>query len=560
MPEEINRVLTDHISTLELNKTGIHSKYGGRLSSVINVEGKNTLPTKAGISGNVGLLASQATLSVPIGKKQGVYLSGRKTYMNFLIGPILDDKIENANYDFYDTNITWIGEFSANNKITVNAFFGSDKLQLSEDELYLDGKLNWSNRSLALQWDTKVNGKNFSQQVYGSKYENKLNVSQAEIGIRLSSSIQDIGYRNSYAFSIAKIPMEAGMQYAHHEITPQMYNMRNMEQIYFSETPPVQNAHEGGLYLHSSIPLTSQLNAEFGVRYNLFYQEKFFHSLDPRIMLRYYPASQIALRLSYDRQHQYMNLLSPSSVGIPTDFWVAVSNYIPPQSGDQFSAGYAQSFFNSELELSAEIYYRNMNNLTEYSQNFLNGQNNSYTESILTGSGKAYGLELMLKKNSGKLNGWISYALGRSERNFSEINNGKTFPARFDRRHDLSVVGIYTFNRRWDVSAVYAFATGGAYTLPSSWYLINNTPVKEYGDYNAARMPNYNRMDLSVNYWFKKDRNGINFSIYNLFMVKNPIYVFLNVKRNEKTEQMEIQVKQKTLYRIVPSVSWRFKF
>ncbi len=375
---------SDHISTLELNKTGIHSKYGGRLSSVINVEGKNTLPTKAGISGNVGLLASQATLSVPIGKKQGVYLSGRKTYMNFLIGPILDDKIENANYDFYDTNITWIGEFSANNKITVNAFFGSDKLQLSEDELYLDGKLNWSNRSLALQWDTKVNGKNFSQQVYGSKYENKLNVSQAEIGIRLSSSIQDIGYRNSYAFSIAKIPMEAGMQYAHHEITPQMYNMRNMEQIYFSETPPVQNAHEGGLYLHSSIPLTSQLNAEFGVRYNLFYQEKFFHSLDPRIMLRYYPASQIALRLSYDRQHQYMNLLSPSSVGIPTDFWVAVSNYIPPQSGDQFSAGYTQSFFNSKLEFSAEIYYRNMNNLTEYAQNFLNRQNNSYAENILT--------------------------------------------------------------------------------------------------------------------------------------------------------------------------------
>ena len=551
---------SDHISMLELNKTGIHAKYGGRLSSVIRVEGKNTLPAKAGISGNIGLLASQATVSIPIGKKQGLFLSGRKTYIDFLLKPVLKNQIENAGYDFYDTNVTWIGEFSANNKITVNAFFGDDKLQLSERELYLEGKLNWSNQALSLQWDTKINNQNFSQQVYGSAYKNRLNISQAEIGLRLSSSIQDIGYRNNYTFSIAKIPIDVGLQYAHHEITPQIYNMWNMEQTYFSETPAVQHAHDGGLYIHSAIPLASRLRAELGLRYNLFYQETFFHNLDPRVMLRYWATNEIALRLSYDRQHQYINLLSPSSIGIPTDFWVAVSGDIPPQSGDQFSAGYAQSFPNANLELSAEIYYRHMNNLTEYSQNFLNGQNGSYAENILLGNGKAYGLEVMLKKNSGKLNGWISYALGRSERNFDEINNGKTFPARFDRRHDLSIVGSYTFNRKWDISAIYAFATGGAYTLPSSWYLINNTPVKEYGDYNAARMPNYNRMDLSVNYWFKKGRNGINFSIYNLFMVRNPIYVFLHVEKNENSGQMEVQVKEKTLYRIVPSISWRFKF
>ena len=559
---------SDHTSALVLNKTGIHAKYGGRLSSVISVEGKNTLPAEASISGNVGILASQATLAIPIGKKQGLYLSGRKTYINLFLEPILDatvnrksaHKVEDLNYDFYDTNITWIGEVSAKDKIIVNAFFGNDELYINESELYLNGKLNWSNRLFALQWDTKANNRDLSQQIYGSAYKNKLNLSQTEMSMYLSSAIQDIGYQNSYTFSIANIPMEVGMQYAYYEITPPRYSMTNMAQTFYSETPPIQQAHGSGFYAHSIIPFASQLRAELGLRYNLFYQNKFFHSLDPRVTLRYWLQSEVCFRLSYDRQHQYVNLMSPSSIGIPTDFWLAVSKDIPPQSGDQFSVGYTQAFPNANFDLSAEIYYRKMNNLTEYSQNFLNGLNGSYIENILLGSGKAYGLEAMLKKSFGKLNGWISYALGRSERNFSEINNGRTFPARFDRRHDLSVISTYTFNRRWDISTIYAFATGGAYTLPSSWYLINNTPVKEYGDYNAARMPNYSRMDLSVNYWFKRDRNGINFSVYNLLMTNNPIYVFLSVSKNEDTGEMEVRVRQKRLYSIVPSISWRFRF
>jgi hypothetical protein len=559
---------SDHISTVGLNKTGIHAKYGGRLSSVIHVESKSVLPDRTSFTGNVGVLASQATLAIPVGERFGLYLSGRKTYLNLFLQPALDatvnnkntGNIEGAGYDFYDTNITLVGELSDKNKIIVNAFLGSDDLQITEKELYLSGKLDWSNRMLSLQWDTRVNDQPFSQQIYGSAYKNKLNITQTETSLYLSSAIQDAGYQNSYTFSIAGIPVEAGMQYTFHEITPQVYSMTNMGQELYTETSFVQKAHDAGLYIHSSIPLASRLRAELGLRYNIFYHDKLFCNLDPRIVLRYWTLNQLSLRFAYSRQHQYLNLLTPSSIGIPTDFWIAVSDDIPPQSGDEFSAGYSQSFFNADFDVSAEIYYRNMNNLTEYSQNFLNGQGDSYINNVLLGRGRAYGLEVMLKKNRGKLTGWISYALGRSERNFDEINNGKTFPARFDRRHDLSVVGAYTINSKWDVSSVYAFATGGAYTLPSSWYLINNSPVREYGDYNAARMPNYNRMDLSVNYWFKRDRNGINFSVYNLFMVKNPIYVFLSVGKDEETGEMAIRIRQRTLYRIVPSISWRFRF
>ena len=558
----------DHVSSLELSKSAIPPRYGGRLSSVISVEPKNTLPNATSITGNVGLLASQATLALPLGDKFGLYLSGRKMYLNLFLQPLLDatinkgsaNEVEGIGYDFYDTNITLIGELSDKDKVTVNAFFGNDKLQISEKQLYIDGGLEWTNRLLALQWDRKINQQTFSQQIYGSSYKNKLNINQAAVGISLSSAVQDIGYQNNYKFFIDRVPIDIGTQYAFHEITPQIYNMTNMGQLYNAQTALTQKAHSGGLFARASIPISKQMRTELGLRYNIFYQDKIFQSIDPRVSLRYWHGSQSSFRLSYSRMHQYMNLLTPSSVGIPTDFWIAASETVPPQSGNEFSFGYGQTFPKINLDVTAEIYYRNMNNLPEYSQNFLNKQDGSFSDEILFGRGKAYGVEFMAKKNFRKFSGWVSYTLGRSERNFDGINNGRPFPARFDRRHDLSAVGAYTFNNRWDMSVVYSFATGAAYTLPSSWYFINNTPVKEYGDFNNARMPNYNRTDLSVNYWFKKDRNGINLSIYNLFMIGNPIYVFLDVIEHKETGNMHIQAKRRRLYNIIPSISWRFKF
>ena len=558
----------DHVSSLEMYKSGINARYGGRLSSVVSVEPENSLPEKTGIAGSLGLLASQATLALPLGEKFGLYLSGRKMYLNLFLQPMLDATVnrsaahrtEGIGYDFYDTNITLTGNISDKDKVIANAFFGKDNLEIAEKDLRLDGGLNWKNQLFSLQWDRKINSQTFSQQIYSSRYDNTLELKQADTGIFLSSSIQDVGYQNSYKFFVSHIPIDIGLQYAFHEMTPQVYNMTNAGQFDLRQNSRTQNAHDGALFAQVSYPFSQKLRAELGLRYNIFYQNKFFQSLNPRFLLRYYSSSQTAFRLSYSRMQQYMNMLSPSSVGIPTDFWIAACDRVPPQSGNEFSFGYAQTFPTIEFEITAEIYYRNMNNVTEYSQNFLNEETNPYIDEILFGRGRAYGVEMMLKKGYRKFNGWVSYALGRSERNFDAINNGSTFPARFDRRHDLSAVGVYSFNDRWDISVVYSFATGAAYTLPSSWYFINNTPVKEFGDYNNARMPNYNRTDLSVNYWFKKDRNGINLSIYNLFMIGNPIYVFLDVVEQKDSGKLHIQPKRKRLYNIVPTISWRFKF
>ncbi len=557
----------DHISSLELSKTGINAQYGGRLSSVITVKSKYNLPEKISIKGNVGLLSSQATLKLPLGKKFGLYLSGRKTYIELLMQPVLDatvnnnakNKVENTEYNFYDTNLTLVGELSEKDRLTINAFFGKDNFNISDNDLLLNGILKWKNSALSAQWDTRIKSNKFSQQLLFSDYNNQLETSQAQMEFNLRSKIQDAGYKNKYSFFMKDIPFDAGLEYTHHKIAPQNYTINNAGQVYNTNNPETQNAHDAALFLSSKLRLSQRLSMDLGLRYNLFINKKTFNSLNPRISAFYILKDNMSIRAAYSRQNQYINLLTPSSVGIPTDMWIAASNDIIPQSGDEISAGYFQSFLNEAFEFSSEIYYRKMRNVTEYNQNFTGNYNNSFIDNIRNGNGRAYGIEFILKKNYGKLTGWISYTLGHSERTFDAINQGKTFPAKFDRRHDVSCVGAYTFNEHWDASVVYSFATGNAYTLPSSWYFINNTPVKEYGAYNGARMPDYNRTDFSINYWFKKD-NGINFSLYNAFMVNNPVYIFMNVKQNDETGKIGVSIKEKKLYTIIPSISWRFKW
>ena len=558
---------SDQISSLELNKSGINARFGGRLSSVIDVKTKDVLPEEVAVKGNVGLLSSQATLQLPIGKKFGLYLSGRKTYMELLMQPLLnatvnhhaENKIENTNYNFYDTNITLIGALSQNNQITIDAFFGKDNFNIIDNNFLLNGLSKWGNYSLSARWDTRMGKSQFSQLIYTSGYRNNLSFNQAEMEVELMSKIQDAGYKNKFLLRLNNILIEVGLQYAFHKIKPQTYDMVNAGQKYNPVDSSGINAHDAGLYLSTTIPFTPRLTAEAGLRYNLFVGDKSFNSVDPRMALYYRIGETDVLRAAYNRQNQYLSLLTPSNIGIPTDFWISASKDISPQSGNEFSVGYFRSFLQDAFDVSAEIFYRNMNHVTEYSQNFIAQHINSYADNVLTGNGRAYGLEVIMKKNYDRFTGWISYTLGRSERKFDKINEGKIFPARFDRRHDLSLVSSYTINNRWDVSVVYVYATGNAYTLPSSWYFINNAPVKEYGDYNSARMPDYNRMDLSVNYWYKKD-NGINFSIYNVFMVNNPVYIFLNVEQDKETGNIKLDVKQNKLYTIIPSISWKFKF
>ena len=381
------------------------------------------------------------------------------------------------------------------------------------------------------------------------------------------SEISHIGYDNKLKYKIGKLNFESGVQYKYYYLFPQEFEMRQSDLNYPDVSYGKNAAHYLSVFTSATLNFVPRLTLEPGIRYNFFYSEiaktnksKDFHSVDFRLFGKFQVGKNQSIRATYSYNNQYVSKLFPSSTGLPTDFWVAASSEIKPLSGNEVSLGYYQSFLNGILEISSDAYFRTMKNVVEYNQNFIDNDNTVFTEKILFGKGRAYGIEFMLKANYRKFSGWLSYSLGRSERKFGEINNGEFFPARHDRTHDLSVTGTYVLNRKWDFSLTQVYATGNAYTAPTSWYFIGNTPVKEYGKYNAQRLPHYNRTDIGVNFWYKKD-NGINLSIYNVFVVHNPLYVSLRINEVEDEKgRIVVSMKKHVLFTIMPSISWRFKF
>lgn len=590
---------TGHIGHFRLYKSSMDAAFGGRLSSLIEVESPNRIPEKTTVSGDIGIIASQFTFSTPVNKKSALYLSGRTTYIGLLLKGFIRATSHGKNqnmpfdYDFRDGNLTYAYCPRQQDKIILNAYWGGDKLKISEEDYELNGSISWSNLATSLQWQHRFT--DFCQlknSVYYSRYYNRLKATQSSLSLRLPSSIQDFGYKNQIVFPLMGMALKAGLNYTFHVIDPQSPQLITGDANRGQSTQQTYYTHEAAVFISDKIRLTPSLTATLGFRYALnvqtgpynqmTYNERGevtdsvhygagrkvagFHSAEPRIALNYTFTETSRLEVSYNRQKQFINLVSISGVGLPTDFWVPASKNIPPQSSDNFSTGYFRSMDNNGYELSVEAYYKRLHRQMEFKSALFDLFNQQYIleESIHYGKGKAYGAELMFKKNSGKLTGWISYTLGWSKRNFPAIEANRTFSAKHDRRHDLSITSCYEFNKKWDFSAVFVYATGNAYTMPKGIYMMGNNIVKEYGHYNGSRMPAYHRLDISANYWFFKHKNresGLNFSIYNVYKHQNPVYIFIVAKPGKQgNNQIFINRKEKRLYDIIPSISWTFRF
>ncbi|WP_428230082.1 TonB-dependent receptor [Flavobacterium sp.] len=561
---------TDHIKEVEFDKSSSNAKYGGRLSSTTLLIPNTKIPSELGIQGNVGILASQLTFTVPLNNKTGFYISGRKTYIDEIVAPLLrssskNNDVQDMKYGFSDGNLTFISQISKNNLLSVDAFISGDKLKIKDNNLALKTDLKWSNFTISPTLITTVSPKlSMSNAIYFSKYSNELNMEQATIEFGVSSYVKDFGFNNAFRYQIKNIAVESGLQYVHHNLQPQKVNIENLTDNNASQNNII-NADEVAVFATIKPKITDRLNVELGLRINYYTSgsnDSYLH-FQPRVLFNYITNEKYSFYGSYNRQYQYLSLITTSSVGIPTDFWIASSDGIKPQSSDEFSIGSNQNI-SKNISSSLGGFYRSMKNLLEYPYGIT--QFNEITtlkNDLLVGKGKAYGLEMMLRKKNGKFSGWLSYTLSWSDRNFDELNNGKTYFAKYDRRHNLSLVGMYDLNPKWNFGVTQIFSSGNRFTMPTSWYFINNNPVKEYSEYNNAQMPNYIRTDLSVNYFFvktNKKESALNFSIYNTFNIDNPIYVVLDVEVNNDKNTVIVKQEKKVLYRILPSISWRFKF
>jgi hypothetical protein len=426
--------------------------------------------------------------------------------------------------------------------------------------------MKWENVVLSAKLETQFNKDLYLEQTFFySGYRNNLDIQQVAVNSVIQSSIEDIGYKNLFRYQIKNIPFESGIQYAYHNLRPLRYETSNANLRHDEEGLGRNGAHDFSAFVTSNFKITSRITLEPGLRYNFYSNYSYikdkrsnFNSLDFRLLGRYRLGRANYLRVGCGNNNQHINKLPISSVGLPADSWISSSDVVLPQKGMEVSLGYYHSINNDAFEFSSDVYYKRMSGVVEYYTELIRDKEMDFLENAYWGDGQAYGIEFMVKKNLGKFTGWLSYTLGRSERWFDEIDEGRKFLARYDRTHDLSFVGSYVFNSKWDVSLVCVYASGNRYTQPSSWYFINNTPVREYGKHNGARLPYYSRVDVSINYWFRED-NGINVSVYNLLMAKNPIFIAMTIFGDENNN-LRLSMMRQWLFTIMPSISWRFKF
>jgi len=570
------------IKDVQLFKGGMPAKYGGRLSSVLDVTMNDGNAKQFGISGGLGLISSNLTLEGPIKKDQGSFIiSGRRTYADLFLKFAKDTAIQNTKLYFYDLNLKANYQIGENDRIYLSGYFGRDVLGF-QDIMDMD----WGNTTGTLRWNHVFGDKLFlnSTLVY-SDYNFKQGANFSEFSMSMLSGIKDLNLKEDFQFyANSKNTIKWGTNLIYHTFNP-----GHIESNFEGFEPPVLDdrfAYDAAAYISHEIKIGPRLAINYGIRYSQFIPvgpgDYFtfnangivldtvsyvkgetianYGGFEPRASASFILTDESSIKASYNRNRQYIHLISNSTAGTPLDTWIPSSNIVKPEIADQVALGYFQNFKNNQWETSVEVYYKTFQNQIEYK----NGADliiNPLIESQLVfGEGRAYGLEVYAKKKTGRLTGWISYTLSRTERSFVEIDNGSWFPARHDRKHDFSIVGIYQLNQKWNLSASWIYYTGDAVTFPSGKYFIEGELVSMYTERNGYRMPDYHRLDLGVSFVNKKRKRFTstwNFSIYNAYARQNA-YAISFVQSDD--DPNITQAEQISLFSIIPSVSWNFKF
>jgi len=534
---------------------------------------------KVGVSGGIGLISSRINIEGPIVKNKGSFIvSARRTYADLFLKLSNDTSLNQARLYFYDLNAKANYRINDKNRVFLSGYFGTDVLGFGDTF-----GVNWGNTTGTLRWNHLFSDRLFSNTslVYSNyNYKIKIKTSQE---MNIISRIQDLGIKQDFQlFESGKSTLKFGFNSVFHRIIPGVITANDTTLNSLTN----KNALENALYISHQYKISDRLSLEYGSRFNMFSQlgpgnfytydtngstidttqfgtgkiVKTYYNIEPRVTFNYLINEQSSFKMAYARNVQNLHLLSNSTSGNPTDLWISSSNNVKPEIADQVSLGYYCNLKENEYEFSAEIYYKNLQNQLDYKNGAELNFNENVESQILFGDGRAYGLELFLKKKYGRFNGWISYTLSRTERKFNEINNGNYFPARQDRTHDLSLVGIFELNKRWTLSGTWVHNTGNAVTFPTGKYTVDGITKLYYSDRNANRMPAYHRLDLGATWTNKKTdkfESSWTFSLYNAYGHDNAYTITF---QDSETDPTKTEAVQTTLFKFIPSVSYNFKF
>lgn len=576
----------DAIKNTTLIKGGMPANYGGRLSSVVDIQMKEGNLDHYGAAGGIGLIASRLTFEGPIQQgKSGFIVSGRRTYALDIAQPFINQTdFAGTNYYFYDLNLKANYRFSDKDRLYLSGYFGRDVLSFNNKLRDFKFNLPYGNTTATIRWNHLFNDKLFMNvsTIY-NRYDFEFSGGQAEWQFDVFSGVEDGNLKLDFDyFPLPGHRIRFGANYTYHAIQPNVATATNGE-TNFSNEKQTQFAHETALYLLDDFKLSSALGFNVGLRLSAFTQlgpytslldgetfnkgetVKSYFNLEPRMTANWLLSNQQSIKGSITRSAQYLHLVSNSTSTLPADVWVPSTQRIKPQLGWQYAAGYFHNFDHNTYETSIELYYRTLENQVDYRENFVNNPANDLEAEFVFGEGRSYGVELFVKKSKGALNGWIGYTLSRTEREFPDINDGKTFPAVYDRRHDLAVVANYRLSEKWSFGANFVYGTGNAFTPIRSLYLIDQNIVTEYGSRNSARLEAYHRLDLAANWTpnpntTKPFVSSWSFSIYNLYNRRNPFFIYYNFETNSSAGTASAEAIKVSIFPIIPSITWNFKW
>ena len=513
-----------------------------------------------------------------------------------------------SSYYFYDLNLKLNYKLTEKDRIYLSGYYGKDVFTYGNKTDAFSVDMPWGNGIAALRWNHLFSNKLFMNVTSTfSDYQFKFGSEQDEFRFALKSQITDIGGKVDFTyFPSTRHKLKWGAEYIYHTFNPTSVSAASQDIVFDTGEAQKLYSHESAVYVLDEFDLNEKIKLNAGLRYSMYqhvgpfkryikgdisnsdsvvnYSKgdliKFYSGLEPRVSGRWLLSETSSIKAGYSYNYQYVHLTSLSAVSLPTDIWYPSTDKAKPQKGWQGSLGYFHNFKDDKYETSVEVYYKGMKNLIEYKEGALPGDNvNDNTDNILVfGTGQAYGIEFFVKKAYGKLTGWIGYTLAKTERKFPDLNTGNVFPAKYDRRHDLSIVAGYKLNERWTFGAAFIYATGNTLTLPTSWYVQEQSLLFNYGARNSTRMAPYHRLDLSAtlydkSYKVKQDeltgepikvkkrfRSNWSFSVYNVYNRANPFFMYVDNNGDFLNGDFKISVKQVSLFPIIPSVTWNFEF
>jgi hypothetical protein len=585
----------DAIKNTSLIKGGMPAQYGGRLSSVLDVTMKDGNMNEMQGEGGIGLIASRFSLQGPIKKNKASFIvSARRTYIDALVKPFIKKSSDfyGSGYYFYDLNAKINYRFNEKNRLYASGYFGKDVFDFKNVSRSFNAKIPWGNATATLRWNHVFGPRLFANTtlVYND-YKFRFSAAQESFEVSLASGIRDGTAKVDFDYYPSpQHKLKFGGLSTYHKFTPNVFSGRQDSTVFSPVTEGNKFAVENALYLQDDWDVSDKLKMNYGLRWSSFTQlgpytkfvrdenqnkldstlygnfEKIitYSGLEPRVTLRFSLDESTSLKGSVSRNLQFIHLVSNSTSTLPTDLWVPSTFRVQPQISWQYAAGVFKNFGNNRYETSVEVYYKDMQNQIEYQEGYTPSLKDP-EEEFTFGRGWSYGAEFFVNKTAGRLSGWMGYTLSWTWRRFNDLNGGEKFPAKYDRRHDLSVVASYERNRQWKFGAVFVYGTGSAVSLPERFYIINGVLTQEFSSVNKYRLPPYHRIDLSATFTpppkpGKKIQGSWVFSVYNAYSRKNPYFVYFDQTGSPYDGTLKVEALQVSIFPVLPSVTWNFRF